>query len=437
MSNSEVWPLIAVALRGLAGGEGVVEAQQHLGRVAEAVERTDLDQRLQHLAVGEAQVHPGAEVGERPELAALLAGLDDRLDRALADVLDRQQAEADGLALDREAQAGPVHVRGPDLDPQPAALRDGGGHLLRVVPERGEHGRHVLDRVVRLEVRGLVGDQAVAGGVGLVEPVALERLEGLEHRVDRLRRDATLGGALDERLLHRPQDRRLLLADRVAQRVRLGPREAAQGHGRGHDVLLVDEDAVRPVQERLEQRVEVDDRLLAVLAPDVGRDVVHRPRAVERHHGREVVHRGRLQLADVAAHARRLELEHAGRLARREQLEGLRVVERDVVEVDRDAAVLRDQVHGLAQDREVGQAQEVELEQAQRLDAVHLVLGHERVRVGRLLERHQLRQRLAADDDAGRVGGRVAGDPLELLGELDQLGDLRVAVVHLLELRRL
>ena len=62
---------------------------------------------------------------------------------------------------------------------------------------------------------------------------------------------------VDELLLHRPQDGRLLLADRVAQRVRLGTREAAQGDGRGHDVLLVDEDPVRPVQEGLQQRVEV------------------------------------------------------------------------------------------------------------------------------------------------------------------------------------
>ena len=40
-----------------------------------------------------------------------------------------------------------------------------------------------------------------------------------------------------------------------------------------------------------------------------------------------------------------------------------------------------------------------------------------------------------ADHDAGRVGGRVAGDALELLREPDELRDLRVAVVHLLELR--
>ena len=64
--------------------------------------------------------------------------------------------------------------------------------------------------------------------------------------------------------------------------------------------------------------------------------------------------------------------------------------------------------------------EEVELEQAERLDRVHLVLGHERVRVGRLLERHELGQRLAADDDAGGVGRGVARDALELLGEVDE-----------------
>ena len=118
----------------------------------------------------------------------------------------------------------------------------------------------------------------------------------------------------------------------------------------------------------------------------------------------------------------------------REQLERLRVVERDAVDVDAlDAPLLVDEVHRLAQDGQVGQAQEVELEQAERLDAVHLVLGHERVRVGRLLERHQLRERLAADDHARRVGGGVARDALHLLGELDQLVDRRVRGVHLLE----
>ena len=119
-----------------------------------------------------------------------------------------------------------------------------------------------------------------------------------------------------------------------------------------------------------------------------------------------------------------------------EQLEGLRVVERDVVEVDLDAAVGLDQVDRVLEDREVRQAQEVELEQAQRLDGVHLVLGHQRVGVGRLLERHELRQRLAGDDHAGGVRRRVARDALELLREVDDALDRRIGVVLLAQRRR-
>ncbi len=326
--------------------------------------------------------------------------------------------------------------RRPDLDAEPAALRDRRGDLLLVVPERREDGRHVVDGEVRLEVRGLVGDQAIARGVGLVEPIPLERLEGREDLVDDGGRHAALRRAGDELLLLGPQDARLLLPDRVAERVGLRTGEAAEGHGRGHDVLLVDEDPVRPLQERLEQRMQVRHRLLAVLPADVGRDVVHRPGAVERDHRREVEDRRRAELADVAPHAGRLELEDAGRLARAQELERLRVVERDVVEVDVDPAVGLDQVDGVLQDREVREAQEVELQEAQRLDGVHLVLRHQRVRVGRLLERHQLRQGLAGDDDPGGVGGRVAGDTLELLGEVDQPLDVRIRVVLLAELRR-
>ncbi len=177
--------------------------------------------------------------------------------------------------------------------------------------------------------------------------------------------------------------------------------------------------------------MQVGDRLLAVLAADVGRDVVHRARPVERDHGRQVVDGRRAQLADVAPHPRGLQLEDAGRLPGREEFERLRVVQRDVVQIDLHLALGADQVHGLAQDRQVGQPEEVELEQAQRLDGVHLVLGHERVAVGRLLERHQLGQRLAADDDARRVRGGIPCDALEVSGEIDDPLDRGIRV-HLL-----
>ena len=55
---------------------------------------------------------------------------------------------------------------------------------LQLLPEAVEDRGHELDRVVRLEVRGLVGDQPIAGGVGLVEPIPGEWLESGEDLVD-------------------------------------------------------------------------------------------------------------------------------------------------------------------------------------------------------------------------------------------------------------
>ncbi len=269
--------------------------------------------------------------------------------------------------------------------------------------------------------------------MGLVEAVALEGLEGLEDGVDDVGVDTALGSLSHELVLLGAQHRGLLLADGIAQGVRLRTGEAAEGHGGGHDVLLVDEDAVRLLEVRLQQGVQVGDLLEAVLAADVGRDVVHGPGPEEGHHGRQVVDRCGTQLLDVAPHARRLELEDAGRLAAGEELEGPRVVERDALEVDALAALLADEVDGLPQDGQVGEAQEVELEQPQGLHAVHLVLRHQRVRVGGTLEGHELRQRIAADDDAGGMRGGVAGHALQLAGDIDELVDAPIAFVHLAE----
>ena len=115
-SNSEVCPVIRSRCVACAGRDRVVEPEQDLGRVAERAQRPDLGQRLEHLAVREPQVDPRAEVGQRAELAALVARRDDRFDRALPDVLDRQQPEPDRVALDGELEMAAVDVRRQDLD---------------------------------------------------------------------------------------------------------------------------------------------------------------------------------------------------------------------------------------------------------------------------------------------------------------------------------
>ena len=96
------------------------------------------------------------------------------------------------------------------------------------------------------------------------------------------------------------------------------------------NLLLVADDAVGLLEDRLEGRVQIRDRLLAELGLDELGDERHRARPIERDDSREFPHGVRLELDDVAAHPRAFELEDAVGVAPAEHLEGLRVVERDI-----------------------------------------------------------------------------------------------------------
>ena len=172
-------------------------------------------------------------------------------------------------------------------------------------------------------------------------------------------------------------------------------------------LLLVDADPVRGAGDLLQAPVDVRDALLAVLAFRVARDVAHRPRAVERDERDQILEDGRPHLPQRLAHARALELEDADRVAAREHLVRLLVVERDRAHVDAGERLrLVDHV-------QVPQAEEVHLQQAERLDVAHRELRHDLLVGAFLLERDDLDQRPRADHDAGGVDRVLARQPFE------------------------
>ena len=171
--------------------------------------------------------------------------------------------------------------------------------------------------------------------------------------------------------------------------------------------------------------MEVGDRLLAVLAANVGRNICHRSRAIERHHRGQVVDARGTELLDVAPHSRGFQLEDSGCLARCQQLKRFLIVKWDAIKVDLDPAGGLDPVDRRAQDREVCEAEEVELQEAERLHPLHGDLRHLSVAIRRLLQRHDVGERISADHDAGRVGGGIAHDPFELFGKRDHRRILR------------
>src|SRR5262249_46213239 len=94
---------LRVELGLLAGCLCAFEHREHaLARRAGRPERAALDERLDRLLVDGPRVDPCAEVPQRLERPAAVASRLDRLDRGVADALDRVEAEADVAVDDDE-----------------------------------------------------------------------------------------------------------------------------------------------------------------------------------------------------------------------------------------------------------------------------------------------------------------------------------------------
>ena len=95
------------------------------------------------------------------------------------------------------------------------------------------------------------------------------------------------------------------------------------------------------LQDRLQQRMDVIGFFPAELARAIGGNVGHRARAVERDERDQVLEPVGAHLDERLAHAPAFHLEHADRLAAPQHLVGLRVIERDLAEIDRDRRAAR------------------------------------------------------------------------------------------------
>ncbi len=371
------------------------------------------------------------------EVAALPARLQQRIDCGLADALDRPQAVDDGLRVATgKAVIGLVHVRRQDFQPYVAAFLDQPDDLVGVVHVRGQHRRHERGRIMRLEPRRLVGHQGIRRRVRLVEAVARELL----HQVEDVGRDPFVDPAperaLEEDLALLGHLLGLFLAHRAPQQVRAAQGVVAQHLGNLHHLLLVQDDAVGRLQDRFQIRMRVLDLGPTVLAVD---EVVHharlqRPRPVERHQRDDLLEAVGLQTLDQILHPAGFQLEHRGGLVILQQAEGVRIIQRDRVQVHALLGIhLADVLDRPVDDGERTQAEEIELDQADRLDIVLVEVRHQRSAVVFAVQWREIGQRGGCDHHPARMLAGVAGQALELLREIDDRADLLVLVIQRLQ----
>ena len=273
----------ALVVRGGREGRQRLQALEDLAAVrVEPVERAGAGQHLQRALAEAAQVDAGGEVEEAVEAAAGGAGVGDQPHRLDADVLQRAEGVDDAALADAEGRLGAVDARRHHRDAEAVDLLLVGAELVGQVEVAVHHRGHELDRVVGLEPGGLVADHGVGGGVRLVEAVVGELVEQVPDLVGLGAADAVGLGALDEQRLLRVHLGLDLLAHRAAQEVGAAEGEARELAGDLHHLLLVDDDALGLVEDRVDRGVQAVALLAAVLDVAELRDVLHRAGAVER-----------------------------------------------------------------------------------------------------------------------------------------------------------
>ena len=232
--------------------------------------------------------------------------------------------------------------------------------------------------------------------------------------------------ALDERSAHGIQLLRLLLAHRAAQNICLAQRKACQRRGYLHNLLLVENNAIGILKDRLHQGMQHLRRALAVTAGDkvLRHTRAQGTRTVESHEWNQILKAFRRQIHNQLCNARRLQLENTGRFAAAEHIAGFLIMQRDIIDIHYLACRLLDELDAVANNRQRAQAEKVHLQQAQLLHLVFIILRNHTA-VTALLQRHIVAQIARCDNNTGGVRACIARQSLDAARQVDELFNLR------------
>src|SRR3989344_5400157 len=209
------------------------------------------------------------------------------------------------------------------------------------------------------------------------------------------------------------------LSHRFAEFVRFEPSVAGNLYRELQDVVLVGNDTVGILENRLHTRVEVLHELRVFLALNVRGYKRHRPRAVESDHRVDVVDGSGLRVDEVGRHAASGKLEGAGRFAAAKQCEGLGVIEWQVVEVHLRLQPFAYARYGIGEDRKVRKPEEVEFEKPRLFYGVHVVLRDDVITFRVSLDGRIVGARGWRDDDTRSMHPDMPRVALHLLREVE------------------
>ncbi len=152
--------------------ESIFHHMQHLRTFcAGGIKRPALYKRLHHPFIYLAQVNPLTKIMDRLKCPLFPPRGNNRLYRALAHVFYRCKPEPDVFVHHRKIPVALIYVRRQDPDPLAAAFGNIFDYIVGVPHFTRKKGRHKLDRIIRLQICGLVNDKRIRRTVRLVEAV--------------------------------------------------------------------------------------------------------------------------------------------------------------------------------------------------------------------------------------------------------------------------
>ena len=226
----------------------------------------------------------------------------------------------------------------------------------------------------------------------------------------------------------------LFLAHGPPQKVSLAQRIAGDLLRHPHDLFLVDRHAVRGFQNRFQVRVLVANVLGILLTGDIGRNVIHWTRPVERDNRNHVFKIARTHLAQRVAHTLAFQLEDTQRIAAGHQVISGLIIERVPFRAD-ITPIAANEFQRAINDGQRLQPQEVELHETCRLGPFHVELRRRKVGPRVIVKRHELCQGPVTNHDTRRVRTRVPIEPLKRQRCFQQFAHPRVLCDLVLELR--
>src|ERR1700757_680838 len=314
----------------LDGSNGVVHGGEHRLAGTERIHGAALDKALKDTFVEKAGFDALAEIVERFELTLAETRFTNGFGGIFTYVLDGSHAEANGIADGSKEEVALIDVGRKNGYAHAAGLVDVLDLLFCVAGFGGEKRGHELDRIVRLEIGGLIREKRIGTRVRFVEAVARELFHQVEDVDGFLLGDFVLLAPGEELRALRGHFFLFLLAHGAAEDVGFAEGKAGQAIGDLHDLFLVKNDAVGFLENIFQLRKLVVDPGFAVFAVDevIDHAALDGAGAVEGVERSEILDARGLIAAKDVAHTVRFKLENCGGVATSEELVGGFIIER-------------------------------------------------------------------------------------------------------------